>query len=157
MHKNSQSDINFDALFSHARNDHDDSSCSRNSGQHLDKDSNAENDFKIFMYLEDKNENGDESQESPREFAGKDQQPVQVEKKLDTLFKREVPLTNLYFEKEGESTSSTVKVTSSDQSNYFPPEMGRRGLSRTQSDQGRQGVFFGAHPSRAAARQAYRL
>lgn len=123
LHKKSQSDINFDALFSHARNDHDDSSCSRNSGQHVDKDSNAENDFKIFMYLEDKNENGDESQESPREAAGKDKQ-VQVEKRLENLFKREVPLTNIYYEKEGEASNSTVKVTTSEPTNYFSTDMG---------------------------------
>lgn len=127
LHKNSQSDFNFDAMFNHqVRPDQDDSYCSRNSGQQVDKDSNHENDFKIFMYLEDKNEIGDEGQESPPEFVNKEKQ-VQVEKKLDNLFKREVPLTNLYYEKESEA-STTVKVSSVDQSNYFPTDMGKFSL-----------------------------
>lgn len=127
LHKKSHSDINFDALFTHTRNDHndhDDSSCSRNSNHHVDKDSNAENDFKIFMYLEDKNENGDESQDSPRDLPTKDK-PVQVEKRLDNLFKREVPLANIYYEKEGEASAVNVKVTSADQTNYFTTDMGK--------------------------------
>lgn len=122
LHKKSQSDINFDALFSHARNDHDDSSCSRNSGQHVDKDSNAENDFKIFMYLEDKNENGDESQNLLEKLLAKTNR---YRLKRDSrIYSREVPLTNIYYEKEGEASNSTVKVTTSEPTNYFSTDMG---------------------------------
>lgn len=137
FHKRSSSDTNFESLFNHPRNgyrkDHDDSSCSRNSGQQADKDTN-ENDFKIFMYLEDKNETGDEVHESP-EFTAKEK-PVQVEKRLDNLFKREVPLSNIYFEKESEQTVSTVKVPTPDQStSYFPADLGSFSLFRTKLDQ----------------------
>ena len=53
LHKRSESDTNFDSLFNLPRNgynkdDHDDSSSSH-SGRHIDKDSNADNDFKIFL------------------------------------------------------------------------------------------------------------
>ncbi len=128
LHKRSESDTNFDSLFNlprtgYKKDDHDDSSSSH-SGRHIDKDSNADNDFKIFMYLEDKNEIGDESPDSPRDYPNKDK-PVQVEKRLDNLFKREVPLSNIYYEKEGEASTSSVKVTTADQSSYFPTDMGK--------------------------------
>ena len=130
MHKRSNSDSNFETVFSHqinGYNKNDDSSCSRNSEQHVDKDSNADNDFKVFMYLEDKNEVGDDEPQSKSKFNTKEN-PVQVEKKLENLFKREVPLNNIYYDKEGEQLATTVKVINADQSNYFPNDMGNRNL-----------------------------
>lgn len=128
LHKRSNSDTNYEALFSRPHDgynkdhDHDDSS---NSDKHVDKDSQADNDFKIFMYLEDKNEILDEGQDSPPDYAAKEK-PVQVEKRLDNLFKREVPLANIYYDKEGEPSTSSVKVATADQTSYFPTDMGKR-------------------------------
>lgn len=131
LHKRSNSSNNFDNMFSHNQanynKDQDDSDCaSRNSATHVDNSSNAENEFKILMYLEDRNELAEGSHDSDKEYskaAGK----VQVEKKLDTLFKQEVPLTSVYYDKEGnEVITTTKKESSSEQTKaYYPIEGGK--------------------------------
>jgi hypothetical protein len=128
MHKGSTSSNNYDNLFGHHdghyHKDHDDSeSASRNSDKHVDHNSNAENEFKILMYLEDKNEMNEDSQDSDNSYSNA--KGVQIEKKLDGLFKQEVPLTNIYYDSSGKEIVTIVKPGSSDQAGpYYPIEGG---------------------------------
>lgn len=123
--KRVESDLNFENLFSNGRKNYhkenDDSGSSRNSV--VENHSNVENEFKILMYLEEKNEMTDEN--PLRELVNNKDKAVHVEKKLDYLFRREVPLNNIYFDKEGEQTPSIIKPAASEiTSNFFQTDMG---------------------------------
>ena len=76
------------------------------------------------MYLEEKNEMTEENSE--KEVGNNKDKAIHIEKKLDYLFRREVPLNNIYFDKEGEQNPSTIKPAAPEQaSNFFPTDMGK--------------------------------
>lgn len=126
LHKASGNGPNFDNMFAHHQADYpkdQDYSDDCNSATNLDSGSNIENEFNILRYLEDKNELAEDSPDCDATLKSR---ALQVQKKLDPLFKQEVPLTNLYFDHEDEDTISQPKQTSSDLSiPYFPSELGR--------------------------------
>ena len=114
--RRSLSDSNFEAFFATKRNgsakEHDDSSVSHSSANNQDSASNeqskarhkdSDNEFKILMYLDEKIDNDHDDEEhaehhdTDHDEATKDKN-VQVEKKLDFLFRQEVPINDLYFE-----------------------------------------------------------
>lgn len=127
LHKASSSSNNYDSLFSHNQadfhKDQDDSDCvSRNSAAHVDNGLNVENEFKILMYLEDKNEMVDDAHDSDQSYSKS--KGVKVEKRLDNIFKQEVPLTNIYYDNDGKEIISVGKAGSSDQSSTYYPIKG---------------------------------
>lgn len=134
-HRRSLSDSNFETFFANHRNstlkeNQDDSGCfSRNSANHVDSASNdhdkgnlknLESDFKVLMYLEDKNEAEEDNLPAVPE------QP-KVEKKLDSLFRQEVPLNNIYYDAEPQPSTNTSKVPQQKDGgmNFFGNDMGR--------------------------------
>lgn len=138
LHKASGNSNVFENMFAHNQggypkdNDYSDDG-SRNSATNIDSTSNIENEFNILRYLEDKNEMADDAADHESGFKDGD---LNVEKKLDPLFKQEVPLTNLYFDQETSDSHAQSKPTTADQSiPYFPSDMGIRLSSRTELDQ----------------------
>lgn len=120
LHKGSTSSNNFDNIFGHNQagfnKEHDDSdSASRHSATNAENNTNVENEFKILMYLEDRNEMAEDAQDSDHSY--NKHKNIQIEKKLDNIFKQEVPLTNIYFDKDGKETAK--KPSSSEQSSQY--------------------------------------
>lgn len=113
-HPRSINELNYQPYYSSKRGttvkEKEDSSISRNS-HHTALDSsehdrsnlkNLEKELKVFMYLDDKNENDDEGAVPIPDSELDAQNPeesIHVEKKLDFLFNQEAPTPN-YFESE---------------------------------------------------------
>lgn len=140
-HRRSMSDPHFEAYFSNQRGssakENDDSNASRNSNNNQDAQENdqdkhqlnhVDNEFKILMYLDEKNEADDDG---PDHESGSKEKNMQVEKKLDFLFRQEVPLTDLYYDHDGQQSSGNKQpqAVSDNINSFFSTDMGRHWLT----------------------------
>lgn len=149
--RRSLSDSNFEAFFATNRNnsakENDDSSVSRNSINNMDSASNeqskahhkdSDNEFKILMYLDEKIDN-DHEEDEPAEHHDTEHDEVtkdknvQVEKKLDFLFRQEVPINDLYFEAPESRTQPASKPQQGGQpegiNSFFSNDMGMNSVT----------------------------
>lgn len=142
--RRSLSDSQFDKYFGDHRDrgskeDRNDSRDSHNSAGRREnsasrerekrQEKNSDHDFKVLMYLDEKNDGdieedleGDQELDHEATKEGK----VQVEKKLEFLFRQEVPLNSVYYD-EGPSNPppTATKSQSENIGSFFTPEMGR--------------------------------
>lgn len=143
-HKRSLSDPNFETYFNHRNSsakEHDDSSDHNSMNHIMDSDSpaqeklnlkNRENEFKILMYLDEKNDADDDSDHHDHEEeSGNKEKNIQVEKKLDFLFRQEVPLSDIYYDNDSQPTAATKppQAQSDNINSFFSNDMGKIELS----------------------------